>query len=66
MMSGASSGSVRVVIESPDWSRSFSGSTAPKRNPNGERITAWMVITLVFLCGGLALFDLYLLVSGFK
>jgi hypothetical protein len=39
---------------------------AAQRNPSGERITAWMVITLLFFSGGLALFDLYLLLSGFR
>ena len=62
-----SAGTVSVVVESPDWSRPLSGHTvAAQRNPRGERITAWMLITLVFLSGGLALFDLYLLLSGFR
>jgi hypothetical protein len=63
---GQSTSSVSVVVESPDWSRQFSGRNAAQRNPNAERITAWMVTTLVFGCGGLALFDLYLLLSGFR
>jgi hypothetical protein len=38
---------------------------AAQRNLRSDRVTAWMVITLVFASGGLALFDLFLLVSGF-
>ena len=64
---GGATSSVRVVVESDDWSRQFSGRpSGPSRNPSGERITAWIVITLVFASGGLALFDLYLLLSGFQ
>jgi hypothetical protein len=65
-MSPGTSSPVRVIVESPDWTRRPSGRIAAKRNPSGERITAWMVITLVFVCGGLALFDLYLLLSGLE
>lgn len=56
---------VTVVVESPEWTRQYSAGTV-KRNPNGERFTAWMVIALVFMCGALALFDLYLLLDGLR
>lgn len=64
---GPSARSVSIVVESDDWSRQFSGrASSPRRNPSGERFTAWTVITLVFASGGLALFDLYLLLSSLQ
>lgn len=65
---GAPSGSgVRVVVTSETWQHQFPGSgSGARRSPAGERVTAWIVITLVFLSGGLALFDLYLLLSGLE
>jgi hypothetical protein len=56
-----------VVIEPDDWSRQFSGrSSATRPNPSAVRLTARIVIALVFVTSGLALFDLYLLLSGFQ
>jgi len=64
---GLSASSVRVVVEHDDWSRQFSGrGSAARPNPSGLRLTARIVITLVFVTSGLALFDLYLLLSGLK
>jgi hypothetical protein len=62
-----STSSVTVVVESDDRSRRSPGRrSATQRNSSGLRLTAWSVITLVFLSGGLALFDLYLLVAGLQ
>jgi hypothetical protein len=64
---GLSASSVRVVIQSDDWSRKFSGqSLATPRSPSGIRLTAWILIVLLFASGGLALFDMYLLLSGLQ
>jgi hypothetical protein len=61
---GPSPSSVRVV-EPDDRSRQFAGrSSTKRRKPGGVRLTARIVMTLVFATGGLALFDLYLLVSA--
>ena len=40
----------------------------PKRHagPDGERLAAWLVIALLFMCAGLALYDAYLLLSGLQ
>jgi hypothetical protein len=43
----------------------MSGSS-PGAHPSRMRLTARIVIILVFASGGLALFDLYLLVSGLR
>jgi hypothetical protein len=62
---GLSASSVRVVVEPDNWSRQFSGGgIATRRSPGGVRLTARLVIALVFVTSGLALFDLYLLLSG--
>jgi hypothetical protein len=64
---GLSADYVRVVVEGDDWSRQFSGrSSTTRRNPSGVRLTARIVSILVFASGGLALFDLYLLLSGLQ
>jgi hypothetical protein len=57
--------SVTVVVESDDQYRRAARSPATKSSSSGLRLTAWIVIILVFLSGGLALFDLYLLLAGF-
>jgi hypothetical protein len=63
---GPSPRSVRVV-ESDDWSRrSAAPSSTTRRSPSGMRLTGRIVITLVIASGGLALFDLYLLLSGLQ
>jgi hypothetical protein len=61
---GRSPRSVRVV-ESDDGFRQCAGrSSTTRRNANGVRLTGRIVIILVIVSGGLALFDLYLLLSG--
>jgi hypothetical protein len=48
-------------------SRRLSGrGLAAPRSLSAVRPTAWMVIVLVFASGGLALFDMYLLLSGLQ
>jgi hypothetical protein len=61
---GLSPSSVRIV-ELDDWSRRPAGrSSRKRRTPSGLRLTGRIVIILVSLTGGLALFDLYLLLTG--
>jgi len=57
--------SVTVVVEPDDKYRPSVRSSAARPSSSGLRLTAWIVIVLVFLSGGLALFDLYLLLAGF-
>ncbi len=38
----------------------------PQVGPSGERIVAWLVITLLFACAALALYDAYLLLAGLQ
>ena len=57
--------SVRVVVESDGQYRGIERRSAARPSSSGLRLTAWIVIVLVFLSGGLALFDLYLLLAGF-
>lgn len=64
---GLSTGTVKVVVESDDRSRRSRGrSSATQLNSSGVHLTAWIVIVLVFASGGLALFDLYLFLSGLQ
>jgi hypothetical protein len=64
---GPSPSSVRVVVEGDQWSRQFSGAGSETRgNPSGVRLAARIVFALVFASAGLALFDLYLLLSGLQ
>ena len=63
---GLSPSSVRIV-ESDDWSRQFAGSSSTtRRKPSGVRLTARIVTVLVVGSSSLALFDLYLLLSGLQ
>jgi hypothetical protein len=63
---GPSPSAVRIV-ESDDWSRRPVGrGSTTRRNPSGVRLTGRIVIILVCTTGGLALFDLYLLLAGFQ
>jgi hypothetical protein len=63
---GLSPSTVRVV-ESDDSSRRPAGpSSRMRRNPSGMRLTARIVTILAIGSGGLALFDLYLLLSGLQ
>jgi hypothetical protein len=62
---GPRTASVRIVVESDGSSDQFPGRhAATPRNLSGVRTTARIVMAMVFLSGGLALFDLYLLLSG--
>jgi hypothetical protein len=59
--------SVRVVVEGDRWSPQSSGPRSKaRRNPSGVRLTARIVFALVFASAGLALIDLYLLLSGLQ
>jgi hypothetical protein len=60
------SSTVTVVVESNDVvpPRSPGRSSAAQRKSSGIPLAAWIVIGLVLLSGGLALFDLYLLLAG--
>jgi hypothetical protein len=63
---GLSPGSVRVV-ETDEWSRQPQRRrSTDRRTPTGVRLTGRIVIVLVLTTGGLALFDLYLLLSGLQ
>jgi hypothetical protein len=63
---GQTPSSVRVV-ESDGWAHRPAGrSSTPRRSPHGVRLTGRIVITLVVVSGALALFDLYLLLSGLQ
>lgn len=63
---GLSPSSVRVV-ESDDRPRQTHRRRSTDRpSPSGMRLTGGIVIILVCTSGGLALFDLYLLLSGLQ
>jgi hypothetical protein len=58
--------SVTVVVEPDDQYRRSGHSSRTQSSSSGLRLTAWIVIALVCLSGGLALFDLYLLLAGLQ
>ena len=56
--------SVTVVVESDNQYRRSGDRSVAQPSSSGLRLTAWIVIALVCLSCGLALFDLYLLLTG--
>jgi hypothetical protein len=56
--------SVRIVVDYGCADRAVACSASAGSSGGGFGATAWTVTVLAFLSGGLAAFDLYLLLSG--
>jgi hypothetical protein len=62
-----STSTVTVVVDPDKRSGRRRGRrSATRRRSSGLGVTAWSIIALVFLTSGLAIFDLYLLLTGLQ